>query len=177
MTAYLESKLSPHIVFLDVGAWTGYYTLLAAGRVRSVVAFEPQAEARAKLWENVHCAGHTNVTVLESPLFSKTVRGKMGRKNKFYPHADGELEAVTLDSLELAPDVIKIDVEGAEMDILIGAEQTLRKYKPILGIEIHEHKIGSFGYRWKQIPQFLQDLGYTIIPLGRRNKCRFIGAE
>jgi len=32
MTAYLESKLSPHIVFLDVGAWTGYYTLLAAGQ-------------------------------------------------------------------------------------------------------------------------------------------------
>jgi len=164
------------MVFLDVGAAWGYYTLLAAKRVRNVISFKPKAGERAVLLENIERNELKNVTIIEKPLFSRVARGFM-RKDRLRLHPDGDYVTVTLDSLCLSPDAIKIDTEGAELDILMGAEETLRTYKPILVVEIHEHKIKIFNHRWTQVPAFLRNLGYTVTHLGQRNLCRFIKAE
>lgn len=71
------------------------------------------------------------------------------------------MQAVTIDELtakeELPiPDIIKIDVEGAELNVLMGAEETIKTNKPIFLIEIHT--IPMMFY----IMQFLTDRGYKI---------------
>ncbi|OIR07021.1 hypothetical protein GALL_109280 [mine drainage metagenome] len=69
-----------------------------------------------------------------------------------------------LDNLGIEnPTIIKIDVEGAELKVLRGAEQTLLKYKPVICIELHSDKIlkkDGFNYSRKDIIDFLFSLGY-----------------
>ena len=176
-TNLLRGSLHQDSVFLDVGAQFGYYTLLAAPLVRRVVAVEPKASACATLRENVLTAGLDNVTVIEKPLFSVAARGYIGRKDKFVVSPTGLLEAITLDSLSLHPTVIKIDVEGAEYDVLVGGQKTLSRIKPLLLLELHTHKIKDFGHGKKEVWALLGDLGYEITLLGKRGPCRFIKAS
>lgn len=176
ITQYLRGALQKDMVFLDVGAANGYYTVLAANSVRDVVAFEPKASQRVVLLENIRRNGLKNVTVVEKPLFSRAARGFM-RKDRLRLHPDGDYETITLDSLCLSPGAVKVDVEGAELDVLRGAEETLRAHKPILVVEIHEHKIKTFDHHWTQVSDFLRHLGYTVTYLGRRRLVQFIKAE
>ena len=163
MTAYLLKKFAPDTTFLDIGANIGYYTLLAAPIVKSVIAFEPQRRQRTFLEQSIEQAGYTNVTVYDFPLFSREVRGNIDHRQIFRPSSTGELVTRTLDSLALEPNIIKIDTEGAELDILMGAEETLLAYKPILGVEVHNRRISKyFGHKSRQVHRFLEELGYTI---------------
>lgn len=168
MTAYLKSKFNPDTVFLDVGANAGYYTLMAAPLVKSVIAFEPHPLVRKELEWDIKEAGYTNVVVYPLALFSSNLRGGMEpqrHRGIFHPGRINTLpvEAVTLDSLGLAPTLIKMDIEGAEMDALLGGRATLLAHKPILAIEIHPRRISKyFGYSRHDVPRFLEDLGYTV---------------
>jgi len=56
------------------------------------------------------------------------------------------------DDLELAPDVIKIDVEGAEHDVLIGLRETVLRHTPTLFVENSD---------WHNVTSYLSDLGYS----------------
>lgn len=165
MTAYLLSKFTPDAVFLDIGAHVGYYTFLAAPMVKKVIAFEPQRRPRNFIRRGVEQGRYTNVVVHDFPLFSKIVRGTMNPKGMFRPLVTGELYSITLDSMNLVPDIIKIDAEGSELDILIGAEKTLRLYRPILGVEIHWRRLTKFGRTNKEVIKFLKDMGYEVMPL------------
>lgn len=166
MTEYLLSKFGPDTVFLDVGANVGYYTLLAAPRVKHVMAFEPQPVFRRQLEQGI--AEYDNVTVYPVGLFSKAADGSMDpRRHKSIIHCDRlgghQVKMVTLDSLGLAPTLIKIDVEGAEMDVLLGGKETLLAHKPDLAIEIHHRRIKKyFGFQAGQVSEFLEGLGYVI---------------
>ena len=68
----------------------------------------------------------------------------------------------TLDNVyKGAPSIIKMDVEGAEMNVLRGSIGILKKYKPVLLIEIGD-------YKNSKIPDFLRDeAGYTSTPESR----------
>jgi len=66
---------------------------------------------------------------------------------------------IALDSLDLNDvTAIKIDVEGAEAEVLLGARETLRRCRPVLSVEIEErHRPGST----RAVPDMLRPLGYT----------------
>ena len=74
-----------------------------------------------------------------------------------FPNEDVHIKEIktiikTLDSYNLAPSFIKIDVEGAEVDVIMGAMKTILKYKPTLQVEEAEGSgsaelIKSLGYR------------------------------
>lgn len=176
-TQYLRRTLMPHMTFLDVGAYFGSYVLLASPRVKHVVAIEPHPDIVKVLCETISRNGLENVTVIEQVLFSHAARGQLGRRNNFQVVPGGPLKATTLDSLGLAPDVIKCDIEGAEYDALIGAQCTIEKYRPTLLVEVHTRKIGRFGHTAKQVRQLLTDWGYTLTDLGSRNENQFVVAE
>lgn len=149
---------------LDIGANIGnhsvFYALVAGAS--QVHAFEPQREAADILARNVKLNELAGVRVHSVALGEKAETGKIqllcaGNKGESAVVADalGDVSIVTLDSLNLSPDFIKIDVEGAELQVLRGAVDTLKRCKPVLQIEIHKRA-------FTQANQALQGMGYRL---------------
>lgn len=172
MTAYLLGTLTPDMTFFDVGAHYGYYTLLAAKRVKRVVAFEPREKARRVLEANIEANAYDNVTVAFYPLFRENVWGRMVL-SQFKEDPQGYVFARSLDSLDVGiPDVIKIDVEGAECDVLLGASQTLKAHRPHIAIELHCGKDQTKDYHCdlERLEEILSGLGYVMKEVGESSK-------
>jgi hypothetical protein len=76
------------------------------------------------------------------------------------------VQVTTLDAevakLRRVPSIIKIDVEGAEWDVLRVAEQSLLKYKPKLLLSLHPEALAKIGTTPTQIMDWLADRGYTL---------------
>uniref|UniRef100_A0A7V6A645 FkbM family methyltransferase n=1 Tax=Desulfobacca acetoxidans TaxID=60893 RepID=A0A7V6A645_9BACT len=174
-------------VFWDVGANLGYFTLLAATRLKNtgqVVAFEPGPSAYACLTGNLSRNPFANI--LAFPVAASDQEGDAllysmaglpdGRANLFQPGA-GQTEStpvrtVTLDGWreqqKLAePDFIKMDVEGAELAALTGARETLTAGDPLLLVEMKEAIFQSLGTERAAIEDFLSPLGYRPAGLFR----------
>ena len=151
-------KLGDTVV--DVGAHIGLYSLIAAKRVGSsgkVIAIEPDPENCKLLRGNVEINKLTNVSILELAAFSSTSKLKLylpGKErgftklstlmaNRAVTENFLEIDATTLDCLLVTQGItevnwIKIDVEGAELEVLKGAAITLSESKDIaLLIEVH----------------------------------------
>ena len=143
---FILGQLSPAATYWDVGASIGLYSVLAAGRVGpsgSVISFEPEARSFQRLLQNLDCNGLTNVRPF--PLAPGRVRRKMSliasehasagtHRLQSLPEETGAglVEVLPGDELRTqeglsVPNVIKVDVEGAEEDVLAGLEQTLRR--------------------------------------------------
>jgi FkbM family methyltransferase len=152
-------------VAYDVGAHLGFFTLLMArlvGDQGRVVALEPDPFMGTALENNLRLNRVTNVSVI------KAAAGASAGKRRFSPgHGagighlaeDGEVavEGTTIDDLGAvfgSPDLIKVDVEGGELEVLKGAWTTLSSRKPALVIELHgpdneaaaTDLLGGFGY-------------------------------
>ena len=148
----LEELLSPGDVVWDVGAHIGFLSLLSArlvGPGGRVLAFEPMAMNRARLVSSIESNGTPNVEVDERALGAKsgdrvlyigdasatwTLRADRGAK-KGLPAYCTTLDEVAASNL--APALIKIDVEGAEVDVLRGGAQLLADHRPKLLVEFH----------------------------------------
>jgi FkbM family methyltransferase len=145
---------------VDVGAHIGLYTLIAAKRVGpsgKVIAIEPDPENCNLLKRNVELNRLTNVITLECAAFSSNSKLKLylpGKErgftklgtimtNRAVTENFLEIDATTLDHLMMMQGIaqvnwIKIDVEGAELEVLKGATLTLSVSKDIaLLVEIH----------------------------------------
>lgn len=137
--------------FADIGAHTGYFTRLAmrtlppGGRV---VAFEPDRESRERLLET---ADPTTVAVRSEALGAEDAEGtlvvnpgKCSRLNYTSPDGPGSRESVQIRSLDSLvadgtvpqPDIVKIDVEGAEVTVLTGATTVLASTQSLV-VECH----------------------------------------
>ena len=132
-------------VFVDAGGYDGESSLAfnswSSGR-GSIYLFEPSELslniAKEKL-KNL-----SNVTYIEKGLYSSsTVMGfsNNGTESKISNDGSNQIYVTTLDEYmdEIQPTFIKMDIEGAEYEALIGARKTIRKYKPKLAISIY-HK-------------------------------------
>ncbi len=170
-----EAAVTPGGVVFDVGAHAGLYTLLAArlvGPAGRAVAFEPLPRNLAFLRRHVALNALTNVTVVPAAVCARTgvarflpaPSSSMGRLA-----ADGPLQVrtVALDDLisggELPPpDVIKIDVEGAEVDVLAGADRLLHDRRPVLLISTHGRD------RHEECRRALAGYGYIVTEMAAR---------
>lgn len=146
----IADRLRPGMIFWDVGAHIGFHTLSASRIVTAsgmVRAFEPSSENRQRLLANIHRNNASNV-VVESCAVGADAGSVMlyehssSTMRSLIPEREQSLGEVvtcrTLDELSLSnlpPDLIKIDVEGAELDVLNGAQHLLRSVHPILIIE------------------------------------------
>jgi hypothetical protein len=59
-------------------------------------------------------------------------------------------------------DLIKMDVEGAELDVLYGMKELLNKFHPSLIIEVHRNGLGRFRHTESEIREYIRSFGYTI---------------
>jgi FkbM family methyltransferase len=182
----LNLRLDGQTVF-DVGGDQGIYTLFFASRVGDkgrVVTFEPNPESHRRIVANVELNKFQNVLVRHLGLGAR--KGKLtfvfpagepargsadaGIQAQILQEKDSrtiEIEVNSLDSEVAAtglpqPDLVKIDVEGLEMDVLRGMKETLSKRRPNLFIEVHGADTESKDDNARQVVKFLLDAGYSV---------------
>ena len=166
-------------VILDIGANHGRYTVKMATFQRKVYAFEPGPENLVKLRKAVeNCS---NVEVHGIALSNKTDVVKLmihpgnpgghsialqldGQKWKHKLENSVEVAALPLDTWMKENNIqrldgIKIDVEAHEAEVLEGAKETLKKFKPILALETHQ------TVDLDKIKRILEECGYQVGPL------------
>ena len=134
---------------LDIGAAVGYYTLLAArlvGPKGSVVAFEPHPENLRYLRRHVHQNSLTNVRILNVAVADRDGTARFGGgtgsgTSRLQEEGEFEVAVRRLDGLAethaLAPQLLKIDVEGAELDVLRGSADLIRECRPTIFLSTH----------------------------------------
>lgn len=143
----LRRHCRPGDVVADIGAHIGYFTLLLSdlvGNEGRVHAFEPSPEPFAALSEAIAMNDLRNVSAhnLAASSLSRSVpfRSVVNRSTGRISYDGGiEVHAVSLDGfLEGRLDFVKMDVEGAELAVLLGMERILNTMRPTLLIEVHD---------------------------------------
>ncbi len=189
----IQRLLLPGAVLYDVGANVGLYTLLGAqcvGASGHVYSFEPSSRERATLDANLAINGCANVTVSPAAVAERpgtaTLRIAAGQhrgQNTLAPAFayDGvKLERVeTVDVVSLdefsrtpgvrPPDVLKIDAEGADLQVLRGARALLRHTTPVIVFEINDALLEATGASRHDVDAFLRDLGYAVFRVDERD--------
>lgn len=170
--------LRPGDIALDIGAHVGYFTLLfrlAVGETGRVFAFEPLADTYRRLLHNVMINGFSNVLPLPLAVAKQpgTAFFHINRENEgassLLGGDGGEQVPVQLTSLDnlfrenlsTRPRLMKIDVEGAEMEVLLGAEKWFDRQGPdVVIVEIGRGGLAFAGASEWDIRQFFEQRGY-----------------
>jgi len=185
---YLEENLGLGNVVLDIGANIGVHAMFMAnivGANGTVFSFEPNKRIANLFKTNCQLNNVHNVVLTEKALGSRpgilnltipdlTLKDKLGGDAWGYvteKTSEGKIldkvEVITLDSFFeenniLSLDLIKIDIEGAELNCLKGATETLKKYKPKIVFECFEEYQERFDYSTVDLLIFLQSFGYKF---------------
>jgi len=183
------SWLTPDSTFYDVGGNAGYFSFIASTVITrgQILSFEPMAANIAifeeHLRRNSRRAGTSRITLIPCAVADreKTVQFTndpvLTGSNTYVdsqflqPSVEKiDVKCVSIDSLiaqgSPPPDVIKIDVEGAEFDVLRGARETLRTHRPHLLLATHDVHVPGID---RQCVEFLKDLGYALTHTGDFN--------
>lgn len=168
----IKPFVQPGMTVFDIGANAGFYTLAFSrlvGSEGSVWAFEPFAENANNLLRHMKVNQLDNVTLVQAALADQG--GIMGFKvgKNHYTGTIAEEESYKVPALVLdelvetgvapVPDVIKIDVEGAESLVLEGARRLLKSKKTTLFISLHGDEEKA------RCQKILDDLEYKIFML------------
>jgi FkbM family methyltransferase len=172
MQELLKSQLEPGDCYYDLGAHSGFFALIAGRQVGpsgAVLAVEPDPENVKTVQANVSRNELTQVAVLQAAVWSSnsqvtfehaldSTQGHVS-SNGHGRTASMCVPAVRLDDLVFSerrrvPDLIKMDVEGAEWEALQGARRLLAEVKPKLLCEVHDPA------QMEQICALLEGHGY-----------------
>lgn len=173
-----EQLVKPGCTVLDIGANAGYYSLVAAPLAGHVVGFEPATDLRRQFETNLHLNQLQNVTVVpmaagssrgETTLFLSAADNTGMNAVRIPENFSGSQEKVQVTDIDSwmaennIPDahLVKIDVEGAEMEVLSGMTQLLKRSTPILFIEVIAAQLAAFGQSPVALFGFLREKGYT----------------
>jgi len=196
LVRYFQKSLRSGMVCIDAGANVGYFTLLMAKRVGPqglVISFEPTQKTLGILQRNIRMNGLGNVVSVPLALSDRngTMRFNEGppgyevynsAKRITHPSAKDQsftetsVNCTTLDDYLDAKnirrvDIIKLDVEGAELSVLRGMEKTLKANPHArLIVEFAEQTTRGFGYSAKELGTWLTKRGWRLFlmkPFGR----------
>jgi FkbM family methyltransferase len=190
MIQFLQKQIRPADYCIDAGAHLGYLTILMAllvGEGGSITSFEAVPENFRVLEENVRINDLQNVSLQNVALAEKTgtlsIAVTAYQELSWTPSAvgyavDKDQRTITVPAISLddflsnsgrKPAVIKIDVEGAELFVLRGASETLRRKRPVLFLEIHGWGTSSS----QEVMSFLASLNYKVSIIGNRKEEAF----
>ncbi len=198
----LRNLLSPGMVVIDAGANIGEITLAAAKMVGAsgyVYAFEPLLEVADELSQNIRLNNFTQVRIQKSGLSDETGDKEIyrassdfydGSKNEglatLYPSEKrgekaGVISLETLDGFSERIDLkrlnlIKMDIEGAELPALRGGIETLRRFMPYIIVEVQQETASQAGYNAADILALLQPVGYRFDVIGRKGRLHPVDA-
>ncbi len=186
---FVTNFLKEGMTFFDIGANLGQYTLLGAKRVGSngrVHSFEPSSRMFSELNFNVSLNGFSNSCILNNVAVSEKegigklskyeaggeVYGSLGNQNwaeSSKPLVGHEEVKTTTLNVYIKEhnishvDLIKIDIEGAELLALRGANQLLnRPDAPTIVLEMADITTDGFGYKAIEIWDYLESFGYRM---------------
>jgi FkbM family methyltransferase len=175
----LDRFVQPGFTVIDVGANIGYNAIYAARRAGAsgrVVAVEPTPDNLAVLRRNVEAAGLSNIVIEPVAAGSAPgprdlfVRGATSAVNSFFQESCYarvtdvlRVPVARLDDLVGgAAHVVKIDVEGAELDVLEGMPRLLGEHRPVLIVEWHPLLQRMAGYAPDALPRWLLERRWTL---------------
>jgi FkbM family methyltransferase len=181
----LARHLHPGDIFFDIGANVGFFTVIGAklvGPTGRVFAFEPAPANADRVRHNVALNSFANVTLLE-----KAVAQHAGQAELLVTSYSGgaalasvgtlgdvqeriAVEVVSIDELIAQgalqpPTFVKIDVEGAELDVLRGMVDTLATHKPLIIYEVDDEDEGRFQQKLAACATYLREHEYQARPL------------
>jgi FkbM family methyltransferase len=153
------------VTYVDVGANTGHHALFMSSHADSVICFEPFGPVRSRLEERIVCNSLENVSVEPVALSAKegisfyySPEGNNQGTGSLVPEFSAlvgnrsepaEIRTEMGDTHFSDPDtdiaVLKIDVEGGEKGVLEGFQNTLRRCRPAVVLELSEHTKADFG--------------------------------
>jgi len=179
----LLDELREDDIFFDVGANTGIYTCFAAQKCAQVVSFEPYPPNLSELEENIKL-NEGEVTVINKALSNKKETKEFSVPEEEEPghgHAtfaeesngSTKIQSIRGDDLVESgevpqPNVVKIDVEGAEPLVIEGLEETLRDERcRLLYCEFHlpaDHRpsVEDFGSSVTELWERIENLGFNV---------------
>jgi FkbM family methyltransferase len=189
--AFLDRFLQPGMTFLDVGANEGIYSVFAASRVGAegtVWAFEPSRRELDRLRCNLEI---NNLKVRVFPLALADCSGHGELRVAGYEHeGQNTLGAFVYAGVEVARtepidlmrlddvveqnppvrlDVIKVDVEGAELRLFRGARATLGRYRPVLLFEASDAALRQQGASCEELLDHLRAQQYDLYEFDRNS--------
>jgi FkbM family methyltransferase len=174
---------------IDIGAHIGYYTLLFAkcvGPGGHVFSFEPVPGNFALLRKNVQLNNLAQVQTSNQAVYSRAGEITISVPDDQPNSGNGSVcldkgvrqfsvNAVSLDAFceefLIRPDVLKMDVEGAEYEVLVGAQRVIAQFRPKLLIELH-HFDGNLAAH--PVPDLVTGWGYHIQWIERWHQTSYI---
>ncbi len=181
----LAEIVRPGDVVFDIGANVGFFSIICArltGPSGRVFAFEPVAANAELIRRNAGLNEFGNISVVEQAVSDRTGTGELvlaeysggAALSTTTPPPDAagsiEVELITIDAAVddghiPPPDVVKIDVEGVEIEVLRGMTDTMRRDRPIIVCEIDDGTRAGYDRKHRECVEYLESLDYSITPL------------
>ena len=175
----LQAMAEPGMIAIELGANRGVTTVALARSVGSegqVHAFEPVPEYYSALIENLRLNDVENVLAHQLAVTDGE------RRIPYYKHGEGSgivraegaettvVGTTSLDNFMAAEglpriDLINMDCEGAELLVLRGAGNTLRKHTPRILCEIHHNYLSDLGQSADDVVKYLDTVGFHVTPI------------
>jgi FkbM family methyltransferase len=181
---WARARTTTGMIVFDCGANIGLFSTMFARQVGpsgKVYAFEPDPKTAKDLKRVLALNDFNWVEVVEAAVSDKQgeatfvrivaddVRREGSHLEGHQPHLTENLETFAVNVVSIdshvahcgaIPNIIKIDVEGAEWQVLAGSQRTLSNYHPVLVIEIHPNIEGYFDHQ--RLIQNLNSYGYEV---------------
>jgi FkbM family methyltransferase len=175
----LRQIVKPGYVILDIGANIGYFSLLFAKWMRgtgAVHAFEPFPCTRRRFERNLDLNPQLKSIVRLHELAMSDFEGSISMAvpdegnpgcNHLNPKDPGTIKVTSVDAFARLErlsrlDFMKIDVEGSEVALLQGAEETINRFRPVLMIEINSSTLQRFGKTSADVVELLGGHRYRM---------------
>ena len=173
-----KNLIGPGVTVCDIGANIGNHSVFFGKvlKAQRVLAFEPLPRSYETLCRNLDLNGLSNAMAYNCMVGAKSGRGDVSRFNprnlgstQFQAAKNGAIPMVALDDLMDAEEMqglgfMKIDVEGMQLDVLIGAKKLIKTFRPTIWVEIIDRDDASAATM-----KLMESLGYSSTPMGGTN--------
>ena len=169
-------------VFYDIGANVGFFSIIAAqlvGDTGKVYAFEPGEGNANSIRHNARLNNFDQIEVIEKAVSDTSGSGQLLLAQYSGGHALATADAppdlageVTVDLVSIddliaqnqikPPNFVKVDVEGAELDVLKGMSETIKTYQPTIIYEVDDGDRAGYERKYGELAAFLESLNYQI---------------
>lgn len=185
---YFKSQISEKSIIFDIGAYIGVYGLIASEIAvkGNVYIFEPDPRSAKRIKHTIKSNKISNIAYHQSAIGAKSGRFEFALQE--YPpmsslqiaehsqtQTSGEpriamvgvwlLDEFCLEYGISHIDIAKIDVEGAEHDVLMGGSQILEGSRPKLIIELHRNLLPNYGHKRSDVLNYLISLKYELFQI------------